>query len=62
MMAGATIAAALAVPLADALDSWERSLASWSFLAIAGLLVWTAVTRRVPPHKAEASRVRLPWR
>ncbi len=36
MMTGATLAAALAVPLADALDSWERSLAAWSLLALAG--------------------------
>src|SRR4029077_4300038 len=40
MMTGATLAAALAVPLADALDSWQQSLASWSLLAFAGLVVW----------------------
>ena len=37
MMAGATVAAAVAVPLADALGSWQRSLAFWSVLAVLGL-------------------------
>ena len=37
---GATLAAALAVPLEDALGSWERSLAAWSLLAFAAALVW----------------------
>ena len=62
MMTGASLAAALAVPLADALDSWQRSLASWSILAAVGLLVWLTVQRRTPPHKAVLTRVRLPWR
>ncbi len=62
MMLGATIAAALAVPLADAFGSWEKSLASWSVLATIGLAVWINVQRRVPEHKASPSHVRLPWR
>ena len=62
MMTGASIAAALAVPIADALGSWQESLASWSLLAVAGLAVWLVVQRGVPPHKAQALHVRLPWR
>ena len=62
MMTGATLAAALAVPLADALNSWERSLAAWSLLSLAGLVVWQAVTRGVPPHTPVTLHVRLPWR
>ena len=52
---GATLAAALAVPLEDALGSWEESLAAWSLLAVAAALVWlprearTRVTGPVPP-------------
>ncbi len=62
MMLGATVAAALAVPLADALGSWQESLASWSVLAIVGLAVWINVQRRVPAHKPDLTQVRLPWR
>ena len=47
MMIGATAASALAVPLADALGSWERSLAVWSALAVVGLVGWLPVVRRV---------------
>jgi MFS transporter, CP family, cyanate transporter len=61
MMAGATVAAAFSVPLAQRLGSWERSLAFWSLLAVAGLAVWTPVTRRVPPHRPTDTGVRLPW-
>lgn len=65
MMVGATAASALAVPFADALDSWERSLAVWSALAVVGLAGWLPVLRRVndrdEPGPATA-RVALPWR
>ncbi len=52
---GATLGAALAVPLEDVLGSWEESLAAWSLLAVAAALVWlprrarTRVTGPVPP-------------
>ncbi len=62
MMAGATAAAALAVPLANVLGSWERSLASWSALAAAGLVVWRLVARGTPGGTTSAAHVRLPWR
>ncbi len=62
MMTGATVAAALAVPLADRLDSWERSLASWSILALICLAVWLIVQRQVPAHVEQPSSGRLPWR
>jgi MFS transporter, CP family, cyanate transporter len=67
MMVGATAASALAVPLSNALGSWERSLASWSVLAVVGLLAWLPVVRAVNDHDdpSEASPgapVALPWR
>ena len=69
MMIGATAASALAVPLADLLGSWERSLAVWSCLALVGLLGWLPVLRRVNDHDDPAAfvadpttRVPLPWR
>jgi CP family cyanate transporter-like MFS transporter len=70
MMVGATVASALAVPLADALGSWERSLAVWAGVAVVGLLGWLPVVRRSNRHdRATAdsgaprpARVALPWR
>jgi CP family cyanate transporter-like MFS transporter len=67
MMVGATAASALAVPLADLLGSWERSLAIWAGLAAVGLAGWLPVVRRVNDHDdpAEAettARIALPWR
>ena len=70
MMVGATAASALAVPVADALGSWQRSLAVWSGLAVVGLAGWLPVLRRVNDRDepaddaatASAGRVALPWR
>jgi CP family cyanate transporter-like MFS transporter len=64
MMVGATAASALAVPLADALDSWERSLAAWSIVAVVGLLAWWPVMRAVNDRGEpdEAPATALPWR
>jgi CP family cyanate transporter-like MFS transporter len=67
MMVGATAASALAVPLADLLGSWERSLAIWAGLAAVGLAGWLPVVRRVndhddPAEAAAGARVALPWR
>ena len=39
---GATAASALAVPLADALGSWDLSLAIWALPAAAAALAWLA--------------------
>jgi CP family cyanate transporter-like MFS transporter len=54
---GATLAAALAVPLEHALGGWEASLASWSLLALAAALLWmganntrTRVEGALPPR------------
>jgi CP family cyanate transporter-like MFS transporter len=65
MMVGATAASALSVPLADALGSWQRSLATWSALAVVGLLAWLPVLRSVN-DRADADEERpptaaLPW-
>jgi len=65
MMAGATVAAAAAVPLADALGSWQRSLAFWSAITVLGLAAWLPVVRAVndrgDPDEREPVGA-LPWR
>jgi CP family cyanate transporter-like MFS transporter len=66
MMVGATAASALAVPLAEALGSWQRSLASWAVLAVVALVAWVPVMRAVNDHAEPAEpgvmRAALPWR
>jgi len=65
MMVGAATASALAVPVADALGSWQESLALWSVLAVLGLAVWLPVVRRVNDHDdpaATRTRAPLPYR
>jgi CP family cyanate transporter-like MFS transporter len=65
MMVGATAASALTVPLADALGSWQRSLAVWAALAVLGLAAWLPVVRAVNDHDEPAGPVRrgpMPWR
>jgi CP family cyanate transporter-like MFS transporter len=66
MMGGATASAALAVPLADWLGSWQASLASWSVLALVGALAWAPFTLTARRHRAAAppvsERAGLPWR
>jgi CP family cyanate transporter-like MFS transporter len=61
---GATLAAALAVPLEHALGSWESSLAAWSLLAVAAALAWLpagAGTRVSGPVPSPLRRDRLAW-
>ena len=61
---GATLAAAFAVPLEDALGSWERSLAAWSLLAFAATLVWlprSSRTRVQGPAPSPLRRDGLAW-
>jgi CP family cyanate transporter-like MFS transporter len=61
---GATLASALAVPLENALGSWERSLAAWSLLAVAAVLVWLprgAATRVSGPVPSPLRRDGLAW-
>jgi len=66
LMLGATASAALSVPLARVLGSWQGSLASWSVVGLVGLVAWAPLTRVVWKHRAEVtSRTvgsRLPWR
>jgi CP family cyanate transporter-like MFS transporter len=70
MMVGATTASALAVPLATALGSWQRSLAVWALLAVAGLLAWAPVwwsarsggRARAPVPEGDDTGRSLPWR
>jgi CP family cyanate transporter-like MFS transporter len=61
---GATLAAALAVPLEHALGSWEASLASWGLLAVAAALLWLAASGRTlvtGPMPPPLRRDRLAW-
>lgn len=64
MMFGATIGAALTVPIALALDSWSLALAVWSIPAVIALVVWLIVERgRHHAHPVNMPRLRdLPWR
>lgn len=64
MLGGATLASAIAVPLADGLGSWQASLGSWAVLALLGVIVWAPFTRRANPHhiRGEAPPGGLPWR
>ena len=63
---GATLAAALAVPLEEALGSWEASLAAWALPAALAALVWlpaalrTGTTVTGPPSPG-LWRNRLAW-
>lgn len=66
MMGGAAAASAVAVPLAGLLGSWQASLASWSLLALLGLLAWAPMVARERRHRATVSPADqghgLPWR
>jgi CP family cyanate transporter-like MFS transporter len=65
LVAGAMLAAAATVPLLDALGlDWPAAIAAWGLLAVAALIAWVPVTRRLPAGPAEppAGRIRLPWR
>ncbi|MEU4198445.1 MFS transporter [Streptomyces sp. NPDC045470] len=77
MILGATVSAASAVPLENALGGWQGSLASWALLAAVAALVWipqAVLARRgtrhgqaaaTPTHAAEdgpnLSRTPLAW-
>jgi MFS transporter, CP family, cyanate transporter len=61
---GATLGAALAVPLEQALDGWEGSLAAWSLPALVAALAWLprgAATRVSGPAAGPLRRERLAW-
>ncbi|ATL84055.1 MULTISPECIES: CynX/NimT family MFS transporter [Streptomyces] len=58
MIGGATVSAASAVPLENALGGWRGSLASWSLLAAVAALVWipqTVLARRGTHHREPAA-------
>ncbi|MFC1431155.1 CynX/NimT family MFS transporter [Streptacidiphilus sp. N1-3] len=54
MIVGATLAAALSVPMEHAFGGWQGSLASWSVLALFAGLVWLPQVRRRPAAGAGA--------
>ncbi|MEU3711978.1 CynX/NimT family MFS transporter [Streptomyces catenulae] len=57
MVLGATVSAATAVPLEEALGSWQGALVSWALLAGVAALVWVpqAVMSRRGTHHGEAA-------
>ncbi|MEC4015806.1 CynX/NimT family MFS transporter [Streptomyces sp. H27-D2] len=57
MILGATVSAASAVPLENALGGWQGSLASWALLAAFAAVVWIpqAVIARRGTHHGEAA-------
>jgi CP family cyanate transporter-like MFS transporter len=66
MMVPATVASAVAVPLAVAVGGWAPALAVWAVPAVLALAAWTPVARRVPRPALDGDRAttsaRLPWR
>jgi CP family cyanate transporter-like MFS transporter len=62
MTIGATVASAVAVPLAVALGGWSLALAFWAVPAVLALGAWAPVARRVPRAARPSGRPRLPWR
>ncbi|MFG2207045.1 CynX/NimT family MFS transporter [Streptomyces sp. NPDC048638] len=61
MILGATVSAATAVPLEDALGGWQGSLVSWSLLAAVAAAVWipqSVIARRGTRHGAAAATPR----
>ncbi|WP_411143220.1 CynX/NimT family MFS transporter [Streptomyces sp. x-80] len=60
MIMGATVSAATAVPLENALGSWQGSLVSWALLAAVAAAVWipqAVIARRGTHHGAAAATV-----
>ncbi|UQI48885.1 MFS transporter [Streptomyces sp. HU2014] len=57
MILGATVSAASAVPLEEALGGWQGSLVSWALLAAVAAVVWLpqAVLARRGTHHGEAA-------
>ncbi|WP_173056907.1 MFS transporter [Phytohabitans houttuyneae] len=70
LTAGASVAAASAVPIADAFGSWRAGLGAWSVLAVVAVLPWLPVIlRRSGTHATAAplngrvrpARTRVGW-
>ena len=62
MMLGAAVSPALAVPLRDALGSWQASLASWTVPAALAAVAWIPIARRTRRRPGSTVTERLPWR
>ena len=64
MMLGATVAPAVAVPLARSLGSWQASLGSWALPALLAIIVWAPFARRAVRRRESRAggSGRLPWR
>jgi MFS transporter, CP family, cyanate transporter len=61
MMVPATVASAVAVPLAVGVGGWSLALAVWAVPAVLALAAWVPVARRVQ-RPAPAANTGLPWR
>jgi MFS transporter, CP family, cyanate transporter len=63
LVGGAMVAAAATVPLMEALGrGWPAAIGAWGLLAVAALVAWMPVTRRLPAAPDRATgRTRLPW-
>jgi MFS transporter, CP family, cyanate transporter len=64
MTVGATVASAVAVPLAVGTGGWSPALAVWAVPAVLALAAWTPVARRAPrpvPDADGAPPRGLPW-
>src|SRR5262245_7795864 len=63
IVAGSLIAAAAAVPLADALGGWRAALLVFAVAGLGSLAAWLFFLRPDPPaHRATGRPARLPWR
>lgn len=62
IVAGSLIAAAAAVPLADALGGWRAALLVFAVAGLGSLAAWLLFLRPDPPaHRATGRPARLPW-
>ncbi|MBN9109581.1 MAG: MFS transporter [Pseudonocardia sp.] len=62
MMVGATVASAIAVPLAVGLGGWSWSMAVWTVPAVLAFVVWMPIAGRISEPATAAPRLALPWR
>ncbi|GAY13205.1 cyanate MFS transporter [Pseudonocardia sp. N23] len=62
MMVGATVASAIAVPLAVGLGGWSWSMAVWTVPAVLAFVVWMPIARRISEPAEPAATLALPWR
>lgn len=59
---GASLSAAIAVPLAAAFGGWRATLAAFSLFTLAVVVAWYRLTRGEPPHRRPVvAAPRLPW-